>query len=200
MAIHPLLVFLATLAYGLVHSILASLWAKSRAQQWLGSLAERGYRLAYNLFATVSLLPVLALPALLPDRRLYVIPFPWVLLSSGVQLLALAALGIGLLQTGVVSFLGLRQLVRSPGKEAPSLVAKGLYRYVRHPLYTAGLVLIWLVPVMSVNLLALNLGLSLYILVGTYYEERKLRREFGADYEAYMRRTPMLIPGSRHGN
>ena len=73
---------------------------------------------------------------------------------------------------------------------------KGLYRWVRHPLYTAGLVFIWLTPVMTVNLLAMNLGLTIYIVLGAMFEERKLLHEFGQAYADYQRRTPMLIPGS----
>jgi protein-S-isoprenylcysteine O-methyltransferase Ste14 len=50
---------------------------------------------------------------------------------------------------------------------------------------------------MSYNLLALILGLSIYILVGAYFEERKLLVEFGDAYSEYRQRTPMLIPGLR---
>ena len=76
-------------------------------------------------------------------------------------------------------------------------MVNGLYRFVRHPLYTAGLVIIWLMPVMTCNLLALNIGLTLYVLIGAVYEERKLLKEFGQAYAAYRQRTPMLIPGLR---
>jgi protein-S-isoprenylcysteine O-methyltransferase Ste14 len=68
---------------------------------------------------------------------------------------------------------------------------------VRHPLYTCGLLIVWLSPVMTWNLLALILGLTVYILVGIHFEERKLRREFGEAYAAYQRRVPALIPGLR---
>jgi protein-S-isoprenylcysteine O-methyltransferase Ste14 len=66
---------------------------------------------------------------------------------------------------------------------------------VRHPLYTAGLVLIWLLPILTWNLLALNLGLTAYIFIGAYFEERKLLLEFGDSYAEYREHTPMLIPG-----
>ena len=190
----PLVVFISVLTYGLVHSLLASLGAKGMARRWMGSWVDRWYRLAYNLFATVSLLPVLALPALLTDKGLYSIPSPWVYLTLAGQLLAIVALVIGLLQTGVWSFLGLRQLIR-PTEGPSTLNVTGLYRYVRHPLYTAGLAFIWLTPVMTFNLLALNLGLSIYLVVGAMFEERKLRREFGEAYAHYQDRTPMLVPG-----
>ena len=75
------------------------------------------------------------------------------------------------------------------------MVSGGLYRWVRHPLYSAGLVFIWLTSVMTVNLLVLNLGLTIYLVVGAIYEERKLVREFGDLYVDYQKRVPMLIPG-----
>ena len=48
---------------------------------------------------------------------------------------------------------------------------------------------------MTVNLLVLNLGLTIYLVVGAIYEERKLVREFGDLYVDYQKRVPMLIPG-----
>jgi protein-S-isoprenylcysteine O-methyltransferase Ste14 len=74
------------------------------------------------------------------------------------------------------------------------LVISGLYRYIRHPLYTAGLIFIWLLPLMTVNILTINISLTLYILIGTYFEERKLRAEFGRGYIDYAAVTPMFIP------
>ena len=171
--------------------------AKALAQRWLGAAAERGYRLAYNLFAGVSLLPVLALPVLLPDRALYRIPPPWSYLALAVQGLALLALLVGLWQTGVWSFLGLEQLRQPVGNGNPRLVVSGLYRWVRHPLYTAGLVFLWFSPIMTANLLALYAGLTLYLVIGAYFEERKLLREYGAAYAEYQNNTPMLVPGLR---
>jgi methanethiol S-methyltransferase len=192
----PWVVLLAVLVYGAMHSFLASLWAKGRARRWFGALADRTYRLLYNIFAVLSFLPVLALAGLLPDRTLYTISIPWALITSLGQLTAVAVLLMGLLQTDVWSFLGFRQLLQPATSNQPArLVLKGLYRWVRHPLYTAGLVFIWLAPVMTANLLALNIGLTIYIVVGALFEERKLLREFGQAYVDYRKRTPMLVPG-----
>jgi protein-S-isoprenylcysteine O-methyltransferase Ste14 len=194
-ALRNFLIILAGIAaYGLLHSWLASLQAKSLARRSLGRTADRVYRLAYNLVAVVCLLPVLALPAALPDQRLYTIPFPWTFLTLAVQGLAALALLIGLLQTGVWSFIGIDQLLRAPEHQPPELVMNGLYRWVRHPLYTAGLVFIWLTPVMTWNVLALNLGLTAYLIIGAYFEERKLVREYGEAYQRYQRCTPMFFP------
>ena len=191
----PLIILAAIAVYGLVHSWLASLQAKALAWRALGAPGDRLYRLAYNLFAVISLLPVLALPAILPDQSLYINPFPWTLLSLAIQGLAVLALLAGLLQTGVWSFIGLEQLLAPPDSRPPELVVSGLYRRVRHPLYTAGLVFIWFTPIMTWNVLALNLGLSAYLFIGAYFEERKLLREYGQAYQAYRQRTPMFFPG-----
>ena len=191
------LILLAVLSYGLLHTLLASTKAKQFAHRWFGSKADQWYRLAYNFIAVVTLLPILVLPVLLIDKELYRIPFPWVILTMIIQLLAVIVIFVGVKQTGMTSFVGLHQLLLPEDTSPPKMVTGGLYRYVRHPLYTAGLVIIWLMPIMTCNLLALNIGLTGYILVGAYFEERKLLAEFGEEYAAYRQHTPMLVPGLR---
>jgi protein-S-isoprenylcysteine O-methyltransferase Ste14 len=193
----PLLIILSVLLYGLVHSFLAALGTKARAREWFGPGADRWYRLFYNVFGVLSFLPVLALVAWLPDWELYRIPPPWAYLTLAGQLLALVVLAVGVRQTGMLHFLGLAQLFEKSEPQPRALVTGGLYRWVRHPLYTAGLVVIWLVPVMTANVLALNIGLTIYLAVGALYEERKLVKEFGEDYLQYRQKTPMLIPVTR---
>jgi protein-S-isoprenylcysteine O-methyltransferase Ste14 len=191
------LILLAVLSYGLLHTLLASLKMKAITRNWFGSRTDQWYRLAYNFIAIITLLPILFLPILLLDKEIYRIPFPWVIATLSIQTLAVIVLAAGMRQTGITSFAGLRQLLLPEDTSPPRLVTDGLYRYVRHPLYTSGLVIIWLIPFMSYNLLALILGLSIYILVGAYFEERKLLVEFGDAYSEYRQRTPMLIPGLR---
>jgi len=183
---------LSVLLWGLLHSLLASLKVKELARQVFGARVNRFYRLAYNVFAGVSFLPVLLVMFLVPDRTLYFVPLPWSGLMMLGELLAVAALVIGFRQTDTWEFLGLRQLGES---DRPSkLTTSGLYRYVRHPLYSAGLAFIWLMPLMTVSVLAINIALTVYVITGAYFEERKLRSEFGQDYADYMAITPMFIP------
>ena len=54
--------------------------------------------------------------------------------------------------------------------------------------------LLWLSPVMTLNLLVTYLLISLYFYIGSIYEERRLLAEFGAAYQAYRRCVPRLIP------
>lgn len=191
-----LFTLLAVAIYGGIHSLLASFRAKRMAQRALGPGAARAYRLLYNALAAVTFLPVLAVPASEPGTLIYSIGWPWILLTAFIQLAAAVTVFIGIMQTGAMSFLGLRQLIGPPGGE-PTLVVTGLYRFVRHPLYTAGLAFIWLVPVMTTSVLALNLGLSAYLYVGSRFEEHRLRTEFGDAYAMYQNAVPRLIPRPR---
>lgn len=189
---------LAVLVWGAVHSFTASQGAKEWIRRKLGETGMRVYRFAYNIFSVLTFIPILWLVAVLPDRELYRIPAPWVYLSLAGQFAAVIFLAAGVLHTDPLSFIGLRQLLE--GKERPSrLVTHGLYRWVRHPLYTAGLLFIWLTPVMTRNTLVVIIAASVYIIVGAFYEERKLEREFGSAYAEYKASTPMLIPGLDFG-
>jgi protein-S-isoprenylcysteine O-methyltransferase Ste14 len=189
------LILLAVLAYGLVHSILASLTVKAKTHQLISPAADRWYRLGFNFIAVVTLLPILLLPMFLSDKKIYTIPFPWVVLSLTIQLLAVIGVVAAVHQTGMASFLGLQQVFLPRDNTPPQLVTGGLYRYVRHPIYTTSLIFIWLLPVLTWNLLGLIIGFTLYFLIGAKFEERKLLREFGDAYAEYRNRTPMLVPG-----
>ncbi len=74
--------------YGALHSWLASRSAKEWARRGFGPPADRFYRLAYNVVAVITLLPVLALPALYPGRTLYTIHPPWLWVTLLLQALA----------------------------------------------------------------------------------------------------------------
>jgi protein-S-isoprenylcysteine O-methyltransferase Ste14 len=183
--------------WGLVHSLIASFGFKDFLRRTLGDGFMKFYRLLYNIFAVVSIVPVLYLMVILPDRDLYHIPAPWSYLMLAGQGLSALLLLIAVLQTDVLSFVGLRQLVEA---EKPSrLVIGGLYRLVRHPLYTFSLLVLWFSPSVTVNSFIVYASFTLYILIGIFFEERKLLREFGEEYARYRTVTPMLIPGLKFG-
>jgi methanethiol S-methyltransferase len=191
------LILLSLFLYGLVHSILASLrlkvWVARRFGEWH---YLRWYRLFFNLMAGITILPTLVLMVILPDQSFYRIPFPWVLLTIGVQAVAVLGLLHSVRVTGAAHFLGIEQVMDPVKAAQPHRMTKsGLYRYVRHPLYTCSILILWLTPVMTLNILAFNLGATLYMTIGAFFEERKLIREFGREYEEYSRYTPMLVPG-----
>ncbi len=186
------LIFFITL-WGIVHSILASIGSKDFLRRSLGDGFMKFYRLLYNIFAVVSLAPVLYLMISLPDKTLYEVPSPWNYLMRSGQAISAFLLLLTVLQTDALAFVGLRQLIEDDEKS--DLVTNGLYRFVRHPLYTFGLLILWFSPSMSLNTFVVYIALTVYILIGVIFEERKLMREFGQKYADYKSITPMLIPG-----
>jgi len=196
MIMGTIFIVISSILWSLVHSVLASHGFKRALSNGFGSLVfNRFYRFAYNLFSVASLLPLLLMLITFPDKPIYSIPSPWVYLTTLGQGLAAIALIAGVMQTGPMEFAGLAQL--APGYaqvNSDELVVDGLYAYVRHPLYTAGLVFIWLSSDMSVNQFVLWIIFSFYIIIGAYFEEKKLLRDFGAQYQSYRAKTPMLIP------
>lgn len=184
---------LAILLWGLVHSLLASMGIKDLFRRTLGNGFMKFYRLFYNIFAVVSILPVLYLMLTLPDAPLYQVPTSFSYVMRLGQLLSVVLLFAAVFQTDLLSFIGLRQLFVE--EKTGRLIISGLYRYVRHPLYTFSLLILWLSPNMSLNSFIVYSALTIYILVGIIFEERKLVREFGQEYEQYRSVTPMLLPG-----
>ncbi|HLB50419.1 MAG TPA: isoprenylcysteine carboxylmethyltransferase family protein [Anaerolineales bacterium] len=197
---NTLIILSAMAAWGALHSILASLTAKARARQLLGlRTADAVYRLLYNIAALVTFLPVMALVGILPDQPLYRFPAWLTFITVPIQFVAVLALTIALLQVDLPRFIGLRQLIRwSEGKpdprDPPRLYTGGIYGWVRHPLYFFSLVFIWLTPIMTFNVLTFNIAATLYLWIGSIFEERKLVAEFGEAYREHQRRVPRLFP------
>jgi protein-S-isoprenylcysteine O-methyltransferase Ste14 len=75
-----------------------------------------------------------------------------------------------------------------------ALVVRGPYRWVRHPLYTCVIVLLWANPVTSLDRLALAAVWTTWIVVGALLEERDLIADFGDTYRQYRAQVPILIP------
>lgn len=92
---------------------------------------------------------------------------------------------------------GLRQVVdalRGAADRMQAFKTPLLYRLVRHPLMLGLLLAFWATPRMTAGHLLFAVMNTAYILVGVRLEERDLIVEFGASYELYRRRVPMLMP------
>ena len=188
-------ILLAIAVYGVIHSWLASIRTKELARKWLGEQIFRAYRFIYVLIASLGALGLIYLVLEFPDARIYVVPLPLIVLTITVQVLALAGGLASLRQTGIWELLGIRRLLHPEQEQPPVLVISGMYHWVRHPLYVCALLFVWLMPAMTWNILAFNLGITLYITVAVVLEEKKLLLEFGEAYAEYQKQVPMLIPG-----
>jgi len=76
----------------------------------------------------------------------------------------------------------------------PNFVLRGPYLWLRHPLYFFMIVLFWSAPDVSPDRLLFNVLWTLWIILGSYLEERDLVAEFGERYREYQKTVPMLFP------
>ncbi len=119
--------------------------------------------------------------------------FSWVQ-ALGLLMIALGAAGL------VEAFI--RFALRGEGTPAPlaptrKLVVSGLYRHARNPMYVCVLSLILGQALVfeSADLIAYATAvwLAFHVFV-VFFEEPRLARAFGADYEAYRQNVPRWIP------
>ncbi len=94
------------------------------------------------------------------------IPTPWLFLTLVVQFLAIVLLVATTLETDVMAFAGIRQVLHPDQTYEDILVVKGFYRYVRHPLYFFSIIIFWLFPYMTDLTLAFS-WLDALFLIGT---------------------------------
>lgn len=189
----------AGLVYGLIHSVLASNYAKSKAVQYFKKAGKKYYRLFFVIIASITTVIYISLIFVFPDQLIYRIPFPWWIITGTLQLAAFLGASASLFQSSTMSFLGL-DVIFNPNITAPTeyLVIGGMYRFVRHPIYSFSFVIIWFSPYMTWNLLGLFIGVTLYTLIGSIFEENKLIQAFGDEYIAYKSETPAFIPKLFH--
>ena len=83
-------------------------------------------------------------------------------------------------------------------REKHQLVTQGVYRHIRHPMYSALLIYSIGQALVLPNWIAgPSYGVAMVLLVALRLarEERMMLEEFGSDYDGYMRRTKRLVPG-----
>src|SRR5450759_3866811 len=177
------------LFFAVFHSILAMDHAKNKAEKLMG----KGYRY-YRLICSIISFPLI-IPAFWvwassskSSPLVYAIPdnlYPLVIL---VRLCAIGLFGYAALQTDVLEFIGIKR------EKKKSLITRGSYAIVRHPLYLAGiLILITNMRMTQIDLLA-TLLISGYFVTGAFIEEKRLLSVFGEEYRQYKQQVSMFIP------
>ena len=205
---------LATAAYGVLHSALASRVAKRLAAGAFGEPFERAfYRPLYISQAVLSTAALLLYARSLPTRTIYHIQGPGAWLLRAGQAAALVHGYAAASEVGIARLSGLEALrawaragdvpvapvAQGPERDPASgeLTAGGPFRWSRHPLNFTPVPLFWLAPHLTTRRLAFNLVATLYLVLGSVHEELRLREAYGAQYAAYQRSgVPFFFPGS----
>lgn len=190
-----LLYALAWVSFGALHSLLAHPPIRRRMEAMCGSAT----RLTYNVIATVHIAGVLLLGRVVVPAGDFALPGwaragLWIMAAAGALVLA-----AGLREYDLSRFGGTHQLRHGTAAEpepdagGEPLVTRGLHRYVRHPLYSGGMLLLWGLAQSPLGVATAAWG-TLYFLIGTWFEERKLLTVHGAAYRDYRRHVPAFIP------
>jgi protein-S-isoprenylcysteine O-methyltransferase Ste14 len=178
------------LVFAVLHSLLATDSIKNLAKTKLRE-KFRFYRIIYNILSFITAAPAF---------------FVWMTSSSSTVLiysvtgwlsfllLILRSLAFGIfayamLQKDLLEFAGFRQ-----SKTERKLITGGVYGIVRHPLYVAGIILIFTKPEMTLLDLIAAALVSIYLITGAYIEERRLISTFGDRYRKYQEQVSMFIP------
>ena len=182
------------LGYFVLHSMLASLKVKGWVAAHYPDLMPL-YRLSYNFLAMLLLLPILWLMARNPGPVVWAWQGMGAWLANGLALAAVAGFIGSLKAYDSGEFLGLRQWRSNCRQVADqeSFHLSPFHRYVRHPWYFFGLVLIWTRDMNAVMLLS-SVMMTAYFIVGSRLEEKKLVVYYGDVYRRYMNQVPGLIP------
>ena len=193
-------------AFALHHSALARSGAKETIRRIVPAELERSL---YTWVASLLFLAVCIWWRPVPGV-LYELHGLWRVGAWATQLLAVmltlrASRALDVLDLAGVraiqrSLAGVRAVQRADATAAPAehppLTTRGLYGFVRHPLYFAWALFVFATPTMTGTRAAFAVISTAYLMVAIPWEERDLIATFGQQYEAYRRRVrTRMIPG-----
>lgn len=176
-----------------LHTILAASKVKKNLEVKLGN-AYKWYRLFYSFLFFVLFLGIVIQSLFIPN--LVLMQKTPILLYIGYMLAALGTI-IAIKaskEISLSSFIGI-----NPGrlsKTGEKLIISGWYARMRHPLYSA-LILIFLGYFLVAGTITSGvhlLSLLIYLPFGIYYEEQNLICKFGKEYRDYQQKVPSIFP------
>jgi protein-S-isoprenylcysteine O-methyltransferase Ste14 len=93
------------------------------------------------------------------------------------------------------------RMIFDENREPSTVIRKGVFNMVRHPLYLGSLLFYAGLIVLTLSIFSIVIWLGI---IGFYhfisrYEEKLLLDKFGTDYEKYMSQVPMWTPRMRIG-
>ena len=185
------------LLFAVKHSLLARVAVQAKLERHLG----HWYRFVYNLVAAITILLVyIAGRYLLANNGFSILNNSiGTVLSITLQIAGLITLLVALTQYDIGRFSGITQLRTKERLSETShepLQQRGLNRWVRHPLYTGAFLVLWGGAGSSLGLWTAIWG-SLYLVIGTHFEERKLIALYKDSYRQYQQQVPRYFPSLR---
>jgi protein-S-isoprenylcysteine O-methyltransferase Ste14 len=159
----------------------------------------RYYRLTFNVFSLVTFTLAMLYNRSLITPVVLRLEGAWYVVQLGLLFVALWLFLAGGRHYDLLHTLGVRQMLGGATHGAITksggLNTSGLLGATRHPWYLATILLIWTHQrdLTVVGLIVKGI-LTVYVVVGTVLEERKLVAEFGDEYRQYQREVSMLFP------
>lgn len=177
----------------LFHSLLASLWVKEKIEARLKKNFIY-YRLFYTIFAFITFSIVVAYQANIPAYLLFQTTKLSIISGAIITLSGIIIMAI-CIRKYFMSLSGLKSLYLQEDASS-KLMITGIHTYVRHPLYLGTFLAIWgfFIFYPSASTLIVNSIITVYTLIGIYWEEEKLVHQFGDSYRTYQKNVPALIP------
>ena len=193
-----ILLSLLWMAYCVVHSALISVTVTDFLRRALGD-RYRFYRLFFNIFSVGTLAPLLIYSHWGHWRTDLLVTWEGHMRIIQYGMIALAAILVLTCSRhyNMLQFLGIRQISQERSgnamTESGEFDSSGVLGAVRHPWYLALLIVLWARDLNLVEI-TINMVLSVYLVIGTFLEERKLVLEFGEKYKLYQLQVSMFIP------
>ncbi len=139
------------------------------------------------------------IPYWILNRNLVLLPSHWEIRHY--LALVPALLGIAIYFRCVWDFATVGCGTPAPIDPPKTLVVRGLFRYVRNPMYIGGLFLLLGEAMFFRSLALLKYAVVIFIvyhLFVVFYEEPSLERKFGESYRRYRQNVRRWIPGKRY--
>ncbi len=207
--------FCAFALFGVLHSVCAQEPFKNALARWVSQFfVDHYWRFIYNVLSFAALYYWIAVLhwGQHPDDNVWLIDYPQPLWRALVilHLFSIALAYVSFIQSAYLEFLGFKQLWQGTCRLAGLKIAtedldlfgthrleiKGVYGWVRHPMLLAGFLFLASSGPSQNNLVFLFMYTS-YMLIGAYYEERRLIRIFGQQYVEYRRQVGAFFPRLR---
>ena len=183
--------------FGIQHTIMADPIFKKWITRFIPQYYERPLYVAVSTAALAFLMwQWRSLDTVLWQvESLWAVTFIWALFAAGWGILFLATFLIDHWH-----LFGLKQALGRDYDGVIRFVTPSLYKLVRHPIMTGIFIAIWAAPTMTVGHAVFSVSMTVYLIVGIRFEERKLVQELGNEYKNYQKNVPALIPSFRKNN